>query len=718
MFASFNNGVGADDEGRILANDRPIPAGFAPTMTVTPPDGGAIYGQEVTVQWTGMPPGPAFLQECPVPAVVASRGESTYSTCDSRTNIDAFTGADGRGTAKFVLFPRLNFMTPGGQVTQPCTIAGTCEIRVSSCSLDYGDNVAAHAPAPAAVAGDLVQDDGDLIPATPKTYLPPAPKPLNVISIPQPKATNRATIFGAGGTGPGLAFEALSGQSLAVANGVDVSYAARTIVNGYEALIEDKNDFAVAALPLIPESFFPTPAGADAEDSAALAKRRELAALTNANLVYVPIVAGSLDAAYDINVNGLQQNELRISQDALALMTFTKSGLDLGTGQLTRNYFTKFAFSGWDQQQRCRVPERTIASQGNAAQSLWLNYAGRSEPSSTNWKLSEFVRATRPTLTDRPANDPDFYQSATAQGDKAERTGSNALALSLSDLGLNLSPLADPLSVQLNKGSGRVGFIDHAYSLRYSNRVAAVQNPAGAYVLPSQAGVTATLKQATIDRAAGLVNVGFGGSDPSAYPLAMLYYAAVPKTLTASLTAENAKDLKEFLTYAVSPAGQAKVGSIGYTPLTPELAAFATEQIAKIGQPAAETPTTTVPDAPADADSTPDSTVLVPSGGTGSGGYSGSSGSSVYSGGAGTSSVDGLESSAPELSADSATPADPNVTVSGEDSGPLAAIARVAGDLLGMPGISPGLVLLGIIGSIACIAGPVMGRISGRRRAS
>ena len=347
-----------------------------------------------------------------------------------------------------------------------------------------------------------------------------------------------------------------------------------------------------------------------------------------------------------------------------------------------------------------------------------LTFAGRSELSSTNWKLSEFVRATRPALTDRPANDPDYFKNAIARADKAERTGSNALALSLSDLSLDPTS-TDPIPVQRQKRSGRVGFIDHAYSLRYSNRLAYVQNPAGAYVLPSVAGVTATLKQATIDRTKGLVNVGFGGNDATAYPLSMLYYAAVPKTPTAALTAENAKDLKEFLTYAVSPAGQAAVGSIGYTPLTPELAAFATEQIAKIGQPVQETTTTTVPDVTTDAiDSTP--TMPKSTGGGSMGGFGGSgSGGPGYSGGPGGSSVDGAGGNAPTLTPEIAAPAvDPNVTVSGEDSGPLAAIARVAGDLLGMPGISPGLVLLGIFGSIACIAGPVMSRVRGRRRAS
>ncbi len=721
VFASFSNGVGAEP-GRLSQFDRPIPAGFVPTLSVVEPTGGAVYGEKVIVRWTGMAPGTAFLQQCPTPERAQAFNGATFSSCDSGSTVVANTAADGTGSAEFVLFPKVFFVGQADRFQQNCQGGDFCEIRVSSCSLDYGDNVAAHVIAPQARPGALVDEDGDMVPARPPTYVPPAPPAVTNYKAPPPRPTNRATVFGAGGTGAGLALEALSAQSLASDNGVDVSYAARTVDNGYEAMMEDKNDFAVAGFPLLPNSFFSTPPGATPSDAAALAEKRALAATTNANLVYVPVAAGSLDAVYDINVVGLQQNELRVSQDALAVMVGTKSGVRLGTGAQAVDNFTILGNTGWDSAQRCRIPAKTLSSLGDPQSSFTaITYAGRSEVSSTNWKVSEFIRATRPALTDRPANDPDFFKSALAKRDKAERTGSNALALSMVDLSLDpLSP--DSLSVQWQRRSGRIGLIDHAYSLKYSNRLGSIQNPSGAYVLPSQAGVTATLKQATIDRTKGLVNVGFGGTDPSAYPLTMLYYVAVPKTLTASLTAENAKDLNEFLTYAVSPAGQAAVGSIGYTPLTTELTAFATEQIAKIGQAVPETTTTTAPDATTDA-ADPGSTVPASTGGGSSGGGSsgglGGSGSRGSSGGFGGSSVDGAGGDAPTLSPETAAPAvDPNVTVTGEDSGPLAAIARVAGDLLGMPGISPGLVLLGLIGSVACIAGPVMGRVRGRRRAS
>jgi hypothetical protein len=121
--------------------------------------------------------------------------------------------------------------------------------------------------------------------------------------------------------------------------------------------------------------------------------------------------------------------------------------------------------------------------------------------------------------------------------------------------------------------------LDEADAAAFQFPVASVSNAAGKYVQPTAAGMAAALRDLTSD-GDGTEQVNLASTDPAAYPLTMIVYAAVP---TACTPPAKAKAIARFLDFA---AGSGQVqgdqpGELpqGYLPLTSALRAQ-TRQVA------------------------------------------------------------------------------------------------------------------------------------------
>ncbi len=133
------------------------------------------------------------------------------------------------------------------------------------------------------------------------------------------------------------------------------------------------------------------------------------------------------------------------------------------------------------------------------------------------------------------------------------------------------------------------GVLDEADSAAFQFPVAAVSNGAGRYVQPTQAGMAAALQNMTSE-GSGTAQVNIANTDPAAYPLTMVIYAAVP---TAGTSHTKAAAIARFLDFAAG-AGQApgdQPGQLpgGYLPLTAALRAQTQQAATEVANQAGNT---------------------------------------------------------------------------------------------------------------------------------
>ena len=233
-------------------------AAGSPTVTVITPPGGIKTGQPVTVSWTGFPPGPANLYQC----FALLPGRTAIDSCRWETLVPATTDANGNGTAQFPVWfalQRPNYNTAN------CT-GSNCVVRVSPCVTDVRDEITASAPLTDVAIGEVIATEFDETVVEPDAYTPQQPT-VEPIVLPTPLLGPEAdanpiktTVFGAGSTGVDLAMQGWAATSLSRADmRIDISYAAKSVDTGYEAVVKGQNAFSVAGIPLIPELIFPEP---------------------------------------------------------------------------------------------------------------------------------------------------------------------------------------------------------------------------------------------------------------------------------------------------------------------------------------------------------------------------------------------------------------------------------------------------------------------------
>jgi ABC-type phosphate transport system substrate-binding protein len=129
-------------------------------------------------------------------------------------------------------------------------------------------------------------------------------------------------------------------------------------------------------------------------------------------------------------------------------------------------------------------------------------------------------------------------------------------------------------------GNGSIGYIEYAYPLNAQLPVAALRNPAGKYVLPTAANVSAALTRAVINEEVSSRNFlqqnltkVYTNPNPSSYPLASYSYLIVPREgtkLPANFTKAKGHTLSAFAVFALCK-GQRELSQPGYAPLPPAL---------------------------------------------------------------------------------------------------------------------------------------------------
>lgn len=118
-----------------------------------------------------------------------------------------------------------------------------------------------------------------------------------------------------------------------------------------------------------------------------------------------------------------------------------------------------------------------------------------------------------------------------------------------------------------------VAFLDNADSAAFLFPSAAIRNAAGRYVQPTAASMAAAV-QNMISGGSGTEQVNLANTDPAAYPLTMVIYAAVP---TAGTPQAKAAAIARFLDFAAgagqTPGEQPGQLPVGYLPLPQALRA-------------------------------------------------------------------------------------------------------------------------------------------------
>lgn len=118
---------------------------------------------------------------------------------------------------------------------------------------------------------------------------------------------------------------------------------------------------------------------------------------------------------------------------------------------------------------------------------------------------------------------------------------------------------------QLRQTPGSIGYVELTYAQQNNLPIAAIENQAGHYVLPSPQSTTAAingfLSQLQQDPRVPIVNPPSSAAD--AYPIAGLTFLIVPKDGT---DVEKRQALKDFIKYIVTD-GQKIASSLNYAPL-------------------------------------------------------------------------------------------------------------------------------------------------------
>jgi phosphate ABC transporter phosphate-binding protein len=118
-----------------------------------------------------------------------------------------------------------------------------------------------------------------------------------------------------------------------------------------------------------------------------------------------------------------------------------------------------------------------------------------------------------------------------------------------------------------------IGYVELAYTLSYNMKVAAIQNPAGNYVLPTLASTTAAAQSVASaglpagDASWSSVNI-LNAAGSESYPIVSFSYIIVYKELNVipNLTEAEAVGIVQFLWYMVHD-GQSLASGLSYAPL-------------------------------------------------------------------------------------------------------------------------------------------------------
>jgi phosphate ABC transporter phosphate-binding protein len=274
---------------------------------------------------------------------------------------------------------------------------------------------------------------------------------------------------------------------------------------------------------------------------------------------YIPDVAGGIAFLYHLTIAGHKITNLRLSGATL---------MKIFTGKITN----------WDNPQIARDFGRRLPS-------IPIIPVVHSEGSGdtfffTRWMAHVFPGAwdafcTRVThgRVKPPCGQTEFYPTGWGHV-VAENGAANVAAY-----------------VTSRHANGAIGYDPYAYALAAHSPVLRLRNPAGKYVLPAAANVTAALTRAVIDEdrhSPNFLQENLDGvyvsRNPRSYPLSYYSYLIVPRAgtkLPTIFTRAKGRTLSAFLDFALC-GGQKEVASLGYAPLPRNLVSGGLQQVGHI----------------------------------------------------------------------------------------------------------------------------------------
>jgi phosphate transport system substrate-binding protein len=363
---------------------------------------------------------------------------------------------------------------------------------------------------------------------------------LVAASIPPMLGTATAAsppIVGSGESDPAIQIGSWQEALLGSSSALEVDYTANNSKTGLDDFAAGRSDYTVTGNP------FPT---------------SQLAA--GRKFIYGPLVADGLAFVYRLRA----QDGSAISLDLhLTGPTLAK----IFTGKITR----------WSD------PEITAENGGRVVGLKAINPVLRADAAASTYLLTAYFLAVAPDIwkdyaqgqglpTDRPVD------TVPAFGGAAATTGADGVANDPSH-GVN-APVQSNLA-------DRIGLVSAGYAKKYDLPMVSISNASGAFVQPTQDGVTRALNVGAFD-ADGHFTPKFDTTDPKAYPLSTLYDLVAP---TSGIPADKAKSISTFYHFAIT-TGRSSIAGNGYVPLTDKLSAAAVAALARLER---STTTTTRP---------------------------------------------------------------------------------------------------------------------------
>jgi phosphate transport system substrate-binding protein len=137
------------------------------------------------------------------------------------------------------------------------------------------------------------------------------------------------------------------------------------------------------------------------------------------------------------------------------------------------------------------------------------------------------------------------------------------------------------VSATIARTDGAIGYIEASYARFHNLATARIGNGAGEFVALTDEAAGRTVAGAQNTGTGGdlQLRIDYGTSAAGAYPIVLVTYEVVCRTGTP---AGSLALVKSFLTYTVSPAGQAAATRLGYAPLPEQLRSRVAAAVAEL----------------------------------------------------------------------------------------------------------------------------------------
>jgi ABC-type phosphate transport system substrate-binding protein len=363
-------------------------------------------------------------------------------------------------------------------------------------------------------------------------------------------AQDSAPIVGGGSSFAQLEFDQWRADVARPPHNLTVSYSAAGSTDGRNNFSSEEFDFATTDIEY--PSSEPTPARP---------------------FVYLPVSAGGLGFMYNlIGYDGVRITNLRLSQVNLC-RAFTEPGI------------------------RWNDPAIAAENPGARLPSNLVKRVVRADGSGTSHVLSEFCIATAPAVWEAFRASLQFDQNTSPEFRAGLPTSNWPRGYSQVSNAFAADGVANVVANDI-VGRNAITYTGPGHARERGFPNASIQNPAGEYLAPTAAAVTAGLSHAT-PRPNGTITPNPLSSDPAAYFPALYSYVLAP---TTGFDPAEGSTLARFLNYAVTD-GQDRAVPLGYARLPAVLVSLALDQIAKIpGAPARppdpELPPPAIPEVP------------------------------------------------------------------------------------------------------------------------